>query len=54
MNLLRGLKAARKYTCHSDTENNINVSNVLERCARGTVVVKALCYKTEGHGFDTR
>jgi hypothetical protein len=22
--------------------------------ARGSVVVKALCYKPEGHGFDTR
>jgi hypothetical protein len=22
--------------------------------ARGTVVVKALCYKPEGRGFDTR
>jgi hypothetical protein len=22
--------------------------------ARGSVVVKALCYKPEGHGFDSR
>jgi hypothetical protein len=22
--------------------------------ARGSVVVKALCYKPEGHGFETR
>jgi hypothetical protein len=22
--------------------------------ARGSVVIKALCYKLEGHGFDTR
>jgi hypothetical protein len=26
----------------------------MEGGARGSVVVKALCYKPEGHGFDTR
>jgi hypothetical protein len=28
--------------------------NILELGARGNVVVKALCYKPEGRGFDTR
>jgi hypothetical protein len=27
---------------------------IITGCARGSVVVKALCYKQEGRGFDTR
>jgi hypothetical protein len=28
--------------------------SVLDTVARGSIVVKALCYKSEGRGFDTR
>jgi hypothetical protein len=27
---------------------------ILPACLRGSVVVKALCYKPEGHKFETR
>jgi hypothetical protein len=38
------------------TERNINSAITLLDGARGSVVVKALCYsyKPEGRGFDTR
>jgi hypothetical protein len=33
---------------------NLNVIYPLTSGARGSVVVKALCYKPEGRGFETR
>jgi hypothetical protein len=33
---------------------NVNVNVNMKRGARGSVVVKALCYKPEGRGFNTR
>jgi hypothetical protein len=32
----------------------ISLVNAFEAGARGSVVVKALCYKPEGRGFDSR
>jgi hypothetical protein len=34
--------------------NTISYSSVLKLGARGSVVVKALCYKPESRGFDIR
>jgi hypothetical protein len=36
--------------CENHTEHKVNT----EHRARGSVVVKALCYKPEGRGFDSR
>jgi hypothetical protein len=32
----------------------LNMRGAISAGARGSVVVKALCYKPEGRGFDTR
>jgi polyphosphate kinase len=37
-----------------DPEFAVGLLHTLYRGARGSVVVKALCYKPEGRGFDTR
>jgi hypothetical protein len=37
-----------------DDDNNNNNNNNNNNGARGSIVVKALCYKPEGRGFDTR
>jgi hypothetical protein len=45
---------------HNEELHNLNSSPGIirmimsRRSARGSVVVKALCYKPEGRGFDTR
>jgi hypothetical protein len=33
---------------------SLNISHVIEVGACSSIVVKALCYKPEGHWFDTR
>jgi hypothetical protein len=43
--------AAKGSRVHCKQDKVVPVFNI---GARGSVVVKALCYKPEGHGFDTR
>jgi hypothetical protein len=42
------------YVVSSLTEGRQHESLLLLLRARGSVVLKALCYKPEGHGFETR
>jgi hypothetical protein len=37
-----------------NTHRSYSSSSIFIMGARGSVVVKALCYKPEGNGFDTR
>jgi hypothetical protein len=45
-------KLLMKIFIYIETANNNNNNN--NSGALGTVVVKALCYKSKGRGFDTR
>jgi hypothetical protein len=38
----------------NDGGSHKRVGRLRDEGARGSIVVKALCYKPEGHGFDTR
>jgi hypothetical protein len=42
------------YICYIEESRSPLWSSDLSSWARGSVLVKALCYKQEGHGFDTR
>jgi hypothetical protein len=45
---------SRMEQWHSNMYVIILCLNIVYRGARGSIVVKALCYKSEGRKFDTR
>jgi hypothetical protein len=51
----RELLLLQRQSCKwGEMENKYNKNKCNFIGARGSVVVKALCYKPEGRGFDTR
>jgi hypothetical protein len=52
---LRNVGSYNNYTvAHPKRQHQFLPSATLFPGARGSVVVKALCYKPEGRGFETR
>jgi hypothetical protein len=50
----RKILASRLGTSVKNKDIIIIIIIIITGWARGSVVVKALCYKPEGRGFDTR
>jgi hypothetical protein len=42
------------FACRCNRSGWVSVCTVITVRARSSVVVKALCYKPEGRGFETR
>jgi hypothetical protein len=53
-NKLRRTKKTNLQRASSLAAQSIFFAFSLQQGARGSVVVKALCYKPEGHGFKSR
>jgi hypothetical protein len=42
------------YTIYKNTETEIGASKKIDLWTQGGIVVKVLCYKPEGSGFETQ